>query len=64
MKFDNERAKETAKRDEASYRKFLAGSKVSFSQAFWENGPRSPGKAAAPSPAEAKRLPGVSNLSN
>ena len=42
MKFERTKGKAVDTRDAESYRKFLAGNKTFFTQAFWENGPRRP----------------------
>lgn len=40
MKFEKTKDNDVTTRDAACYRKFLAGNKTLFTQAFWENGPR------------------------
>lgn len=41
MKFDKSKDQDVATRDAECYRKFLAGNRTLFTQAFWDNGPRS-----------------------
>lgn len=40
MKFECPHEEVAGLRDEECLRKFLAGTKTAFAQAFWENGPR------------------------
>lgn len=40
MKFEKTKEKSMETKDAESYRKFLAGNKTLYTQAFWENGPR------------------------
>ena len=53
MKFESPPEELASTRDEDCLRKFLAGNKIVFAQAFWENGPLkrkdlSPAKVESP----------------
>lgn len=45
MKFANPNDEIAAARDEDCLRQFLAGNKIAFAQAFWENGDRDAGQS-------------------
>ena len=40
MKFERIKERDDTSKDDHSYRKFLAGNKTLYAQAFWENRPR------------------------
>lgn len=63
MKFEHKKAKAEPSRDTACYRKFLAGNKTAYAQAFWENGPRRDVKGVSETAVE-KLLPGVRDSRN